>query len=184
MPQYDVENFNGENNTEEFLRLLVPIQGKLYAYILSRWPNRIDADDIMQETVATIWKKFNSYESGTDFQAWAITIAKFNVMSFRKKNKNNLIQFNDEVMQVLDCQTNNFFKLLDNRLSALSNCVKKLNKEDKKMLEMKYLNEFPVKYIANRFDITSRAVYKSLSRIHNALMQCIRRSLTEEVVNE
>ena len=182
MSQYEDVNRSKGKQTEDFLRLLMPIQGKIYGYILSRWPNRVDADDIMQETVATIWKKFDTYKSGTDFQAWAITIAKFTVMSYQKKNIHKPIQFNEEAMRILESQSDSFIKQFNARLDVLSDCVKKLNREDKHLLEMKYLKELPAKRIAVRFDVSSRAIYKKLSRIHTILMRCVRLSLAEEVL--
>jgi hypothetical protein len=41
-------------------------------------PYAAEADDIFQETAATIWEKFSEYEQGTDFKNWALTIARFN----------------------------------------------------------------------------------------------------------
>lgn len=170
-------------DTERFLRLLTPIQGRIYAYILSQWPNRSDADDLMQETTAVIWKKFDSYEQGTDFLAWAITIAKYTVMSYRKKHRKFPIQFNDEAMKALQDKSDAFFEKFDGRLSALQQCVKKLPQTDGKFLELRYEQEMSAQRIANRFDISPRAVYKTLSRIHDILIRCVRRSLAEEATS-
>ena len=172
------------HRTERFLRLLTPIQGHVFAYILSRWPNKTDADDIMQETIATIWNKFDEYQSGTDFQAWAVTIAKYTVMNFRRKNHRNPIQFNNEVWQVLESKSDDYLKKFDNRISILKECVKKLNERDKKLIELRYLHELPVKQIAGRFDVTSRAIYKTFARIYNILMRCLHRSIQERALYE
>ena len=173
------KNSSEGSRTERFLRLLTPIQGRVFAYILSRWPNKADADDIMQETIATIWNKFDKYQSGTDFQAWAITIAKYTLMNFRKKNHRNPIQFNNEARKVLETKSEDFLKKFDGRINILKECVKKLNNRDRKLIELKYLHELPVKQIAGRFDVTTRAVYKTFSRIYNILMRCLHRSLEE-----
>lgn len=177
------EQFNSNSDTERFLRLLTPIQGRIYAYILSNWPNRSDADDIMQETTTVLWKKFSSYEPGTDFLAWAVTIAKYTVMSYRQKQKKHPVQFNDEAMRILQDKSDTFFNKFDGRLSALQQCVKKLPQADSKFLELRYEQEMSAQRIANRFDISTRAVYKTLSRIHDALMRCVRHSLAKDAVS-
>lgn len=177
-------NSSEGRDTERFLRLITPIQGKIFAYILSRHPNRADADDIMQETITTIWNKFDDYESGTDFQAWAITVAKYTTMRFWQKNIKNPIQFNDEARKILQSKSEGFLSKLDKRLSALEGCVKKLREADRKLLNLRYFQGLLIKQIAKRFDVSTRAIYKTLSRIHDALMRCVRRSLAEEAIYE
>ena len=180
----DTVGSSGRGGTEHFLRLITPIQGRIFAYILSRQPNRADADDIMQETISTIWNKFDDYESGTDFQAWAITIAKYTTLRFRQKNTRNPIQFNDEAQKILQSKSEGFLNKIDSRLAALENCVKKLSEADRKQLDLRYFQGLPVKQIAKRFDVSTRAIYKALLRIHNTLMRCVRRSLAEEAIYE
>ncbi len=177
------KKLNGNKDTERFLRLLTPIQGRIYAYILSHWPNRSDADDIMQETTAVIWKKFDSYEPGTDFLAWAVTVAKYTVMKYRKNRNNHPIQLNDEAIKALQAESDTFFKKYDGRLSALKECVKKLPQRDSTFLELRYEQEMSAQRIANRFDISARAVYKTLSRVHDVLMRCVRYSMAEDAAS-
>ena len=177
------KNVDDNKDTERFLRLLTPIQGRIYAYILANWPNRSDADDIMQETTAVIWKKFDSYKPGTDFLAWAVTIAKYTVMKYRKNRNNHPIQFNDEAIKILQAESDTFFRKFDGRLDALKECVKKLPQKDGTFLELRYEQEMSAQRIANRFDISSRAVYKTLSRIHDVLMRCVRYSMAEDAMS-
>ena len=71
----------------QFVKLLTACQSRIYAYILSRAPRSADADDILQETAGTMWKKFNEFKTGTDFLAWGLTIARYNVLNYRKNTK-------------------------------------------------------------------------------------------------
>lgn len=167
-------------DTEHFLYLLTPVQGRIYAYILSRWPNRADADDIMQETVATVWKKFDTYEFGTDFLAWSVTIAKYTILSFRKRHSSDPIQFDEETLNLLHEKSDGFLNRIDDRLHALRNCVEKLPEKDAALLKLKYGQEVPIQHIASTFHVSTRAIYKSLARVHNILIRCVRRSFAEE----
>ncbi|MCK4629078.1 MAG: hypothetical protein KAT56_08735, partial [Sedimentisphaerales bacterium] len=60
------------SNTERFLKLLMANDKRIYAFILTLVPGRIDADDLMQETVTIMWRKFDDFEPGRDFVAWGI----------------------------------------------------------------------------------------------------------------
>lgn len=183
MSYIDNEN-SSTGRTESFLNLVTPVQGKLFAFIISHWPNREDAEDILQETITTMWKKYDNYSEGTDFQAWAITVAKYTLMSFRKKRTGDPISFNDEALRILDSRSNEFIRKYDTHLGALKDCLEKLDKKRMDLIEQKYFKQIPVKRIAVRYGTSPRAVYKAIAGIHNVLMRCVRRALGEGGVYE
>lgn len=172
-----IKNVKTDYGTEKFLHLWTLIQGRVYAYILSHWPNRSDADDIMQETISIMWKKYDTYKPGTDFLAWAVTIAKYVLMTFRKKQNNNPIKFNDEAIKLLEEKSEVFMNTIDSRLRFLESCVKKLPAKDANLLKLKYTHELPAQAIAMRFGMSVRTVYRSLSKVYITLMRCINQSL-------
>ena len=61
----------------QFMSILVPNQRRILAFILSMVPNKQHTEDILQETLAEMWTKFEQFEIGTDFAAWGCTIAKY-----------------------------------------------------------------------------------------------------------
>jgi RNA polymerase sigma-70 factor (ECF subfamily) len=172
-----MKNAETDGGTEKFLHLWTLIQGRVYAYILSHWPNRSDADDIMQETISIMWKKYDTYQPGSDFLAWAITIAKYVLLTFRKKQNNNQIKFNDEELRLIEEKSEEFINTVDGRLEILEVCVKKLPKKDTNLLKLKYNNELSAQTIAIRFGMSVRTVYRSLAKIYTLLMRCMNQSL-------
>ena len=62
---------------DEFISLVMANQRKIYSFIVHFVPNRSDADDLFQETVALMWEKFKIFEEGTSFAAWGIQIAHY-----------------------------------------------------------------------------------------------------------
>ena len=169
-----------DNRTDRFLRLLTPVQTRIYAYILSLWPNRVESEDILQETIATMWSKFDDYQSGTDFLAWGITIAKYSVMTYRNKARHTHSRFDEHTIDLLHSKTPQFFKKMDDQLDALYECMKKLPERHRVFVQLRYDKGLPAQKIADRFDISVRAVYKTLSGIHNALLGCVRQTLKAE----
>ncbi|MBN2064736.1 MAG: sigma-70 family RNA polymerase sigma factor [Sedimentisphaerales bacterium] len=167
------QNRNGSNTPEYFLYLLTPVQGRLYAFILSRWPNKSDADDIMQEVISVLWSKFDSYEPGTEFLAWAFTVTKYILSGFRRKHKNYPVQFSAETLEMLDKHTDEFNSVYDNRIETLRECVKKLPVRDLSLLKLKYEEGLPSQKIASRFGMSVRTFYRNISKAHAILMQCM-----------
>jgi RNA polymerase sigma-70 factor (ECF subfamily) len=169
-----------DNKTDLFLTLLTPVQTRIYAFILSLCPNRVESEDILQETILTMWNKFDTYVSGTDFLAWAVTIAKYNVLTHRNKTKRSCSHFDEKTLELLQLQTPQFLQTIDERLDVLDECVKKLPETSKTLVRLRYDKGLPTQTIAERFDLSTRAVYKKLSHIHNVLMNCIRLTLRTE----
>src|ERR1700689_4181086 len=83
------------SKTAEFVRLLAQHQRGIYALILAMVPNWADAEDIFQETTVRLWEQFDKYKTGSDFGAWARTIGKFGILSYRKKKGRERIAFSD-----------------------------------------------------------------------------------------
>src|SRR5580698_266775 len=57
-------------------QLFVKHQLGLRAFILSLEPNFTDAEDLLQEVFLVITRKANDFREGTNFFAWACTIAR------------------------------------------------------------------------------------------------------------
>ena len=66
-------------------RLLVAHQSLIRAYVISLMPGAPDADDVIQNTSEILWKKRANFELGTNFKAWALTTARFQVMAQQQK---------------------------------------------------------------------------------------------------
>lgn len=166
--------------TEQFLHLLLLNQRRIFAFILSLVPNRSDADDILQETITVMWRKFGQYQMGTDFVAWGVTIAKYRILKFRKDKGRSKVLFSEKTMELLQAESGGFFRMMDSRLDALRTCVKKLGDSDLKLVQMRYEEDLAIQKIADRFGRSVQAIYKSIARIHCALARCIRRTLAME----
>ena len=57
--------------THDFVKLLTGLQPSLRAFIVSLMPGSPDVQDVLQDVNVVIWEKMDSYESGSDFRAWA-----------------------------------------------------------------------------------------------------------------
>jgi RNA polymerase sigma-70 factor (ECF subfamily) len=178
--QYHNEEDLNRIQTEQFLHLLLANQRRIFAFILSLVPNRSDADDILQETITVMWRKFGQYQMGTDFVAWGVTVSKYRILKFRKEKGTSKILFSEKTMDLLQQESSGFVGMMDNHLHALRICVKKLCDSDLKLIQMRYEQDLAIQKIADRFGRSVQAVYKSIARIHCILARCIRRTLVLE----
>jgi len=166
------EQFEQDDKTHEFMTLLVSNQRKIHAFILSLVPHKSDSEDIMQDTLTEMWKKFDQYESGTNFARWGITIAKFKVLNFRRKTKKS--RFSDKFIELLHAESQSSLDTMDARIDTLRECIKKLSSKELKLLRLRYENDLTFRKIASIYGYSHQAICKAISLIHARLVQCVR----------
>jgi len=85
------------------VRLFLANQRRILSYVAVLVPNFATAEDIVQESAAVMWEKFDQFTPGTDFTAWAIRIAKFKVLEHRRRGRRQHLLFSDDlVAQIAD----------------------------------------------------------------------------------
>ena len=159
----------------EFVRLLTQHSSRLFGFVLSLCVNRSDADDVFQNTSVVLWEKFDTYERGTNFLAWACRIAYFEALYDRRKTS-RVKTLSDAAWQALAADA---LTVVDERREdheALAECLARLKPADRELLQQKYFSQQSVAEIAAECSKSVHSIYRALSRIHDALMQCMRRS--------
>jgi RNA polymerase sigma-70 factor (ECF subfamily) len=166
----------------QFLRLLAEHERQLTGYVHTLVPSWQDAEDVLQETKLRLWEQFESFEAGTDFAAWAFTIARYMVQRHRKQCQRERICFSDELMQKLAPHLAAISSppVNDARMVALVECIKALNDASRALLRLFSEGRRQIKDIAHDLGQTPSAVYSSLFRIRRSLLECSRKRLQRE----
>jgi len=169
------------DSNAEFARLLRGAHRELFGFIFAMLQNRADAEDVYQQTAIVLWRKFSAYETGTNFIAWAIRVAQFEIKDYIKAQRRRKVFFNDEILEAIAVayqpQTD---EVRERRLEALAKCVEKLNERDRRMLDRCYAVTRDYRKIARIEGKTLGAVYQAISRIRKALHLCVQRSMATE----
>ena len=153
------------------------MQPRLYGFILKRLANRDQTSEVLQRTNLVICQKASDYRPGTRFEAWTFTIARFQLMAWRKNQSRNRLVFSDTVYEQIDKQTEQSDVDEDTRVSALKDCIKQLNSDESKLLEQRYHEDLPLATIASTMNMSIDAIGMRLSRIRKKLGQCIQQKL-------
>jgi RNA polymerase sigma-70 factor (ECF subfamily) len=162
---------------EDFLRLFLENQRTIYAYILSMAPCLTDADDIMQETAATMLARFAGFKRGTNFGAWGVTIARYKIMEYHNEKKRDLELMNKALLEQISQVASTKVLQMDDRLKALEQCLGNLNEQHRKLIHIRYHQGMSIKHIAEKFQKPAAAMYKKMSRLHESLSRCITMTL-------
>ena len=160
-----------------FIELYSREQKKIFLYILSMVHRQSDAEDIMQQTAADMWRLFERFEKGTNFAAWGMGIAKYRILSYRKKQSKNRLFLSQEVYDQVVEELQDSEGRSDKRTNALRGCLKKLKESDRKMLSMHYEDSLSYTRIAEQLNVSKLGIYKVMARIHTNLQRCINQTL-------
>ena len=162
---------------EAFTLLLLQNQRRIAGLIYSLVPRGADADDVMQETCAVMWRKFGEFAPGTDFGAWALRIARFQVMSYYNRQRRAKARLSDETIEAIaDTLAEARWESTD-RAEALRICVSQLKEREFALSQRRYSTDERVEEIAAHLGSTVDAVYKALSRLHVRLLACVNSKL-------
>ncbi|MBI9017815.1 MAG: sigma-70 family RNA polymerase sigma factor [Phycisphaerae bacterium] len=160
------------------MSLLTANYYKIHSFILAMVPNKIDADDVLQLTVTYMWENFEDFEQGSNFIAWAITIAKYQVLTYRKKKKRNRLILSVEAIDLVVQENHNLYSEMDDRYEALKLCAKKLPTKELDLFKKRFVHDVSVKKIAEEVGVTSNVIYKRFSRVKGLLLDCVRRAIS------
>jgi RNA polymerase sigma-70 factor (ECF subfamily) len=161
----------------DFLRLFLQHQRRIYGLILALVPNGPDADDILQETSAVLWQKFDEFDPGSNFAAWALRIARYQVMAYYTTKRRQRARLSDETLDAVVERLASRTEREDARSIALDGCLADLPEEDRRLIELRYRGGASVLDVARSSGRTVEAAYKALHRAHERLLQCMRGKL-------
>jgi RNA polymerase sigma-70 factor (ECF subfamily) len=168
---------NEAEKRKRLMALMTRYQQRIYSYIFTLVPRRADADDLLQETSLVICEKFDEFEDGTDFVAWACQIAYWRVRYSRQKFARGKVLFNQDVLDSVAKTASDMSEELDERHKALTVCLDKLNPRDREFVLTRYEPGCGVAEAARGSGRSLAAAYKALTRIRKLLLDCVTHQL-------
>jgi RNA polymerase sigma-70 factor (ECF subfamily) len=167
---------------EEFVQLFARHEAGLRGFVRSLLPTWADVDEVIQETCLVLWRKFDTYEPGSHFPRWACTIARFEVLKYRRKLSRERHVFNDALLEVLATEAIQEAEQREQERRALAECIQKLPPRQRDLVRGCYASEQTIREVAEEQGRSATSVYKALNRIRQVLLECIQRTVAAEGV--
>jgi len=165
---------------QEFERLVRENQSGLLGFLISLTGNLADGEDLAQECITVLWRKFDEFELGSNFGAWARTTAFFLFQNHSRKASRKDMTFNNAVLEQVALAHNRPESEGSTRQRHLSECLAELREEDRELILSRYETGRTVGDLAARAGCTAKSVYNALARIRQSLAECVRRKSTME----
>lgn len=164
---------------ERFVQLFARHEPAIRGFVRSLFPAAQHADEILQETSLVLWRKFADFEDGTDFLAWALTIARFEVLKFRRKLARDRHVFSPDLLTTLAEEAAAEIDHRQEERRALEDCIQRLPRKQRDLIRAAYVPGVTIKEVAERVGRSATSLYKVLNRLRLLLLKCIQARIVE-----
>lgn len=155
------------------MRLLNAAHRSLLSYLVSLLGNRHDAEDVFQRTSIALWRKFSKFERGTNFPAWASTVAFYEARNFQRLAARSRLHFSDTLLEILSQERVADMAHTDARHDALQHCMEKLDDSGRRLVEAAYLEGSDIGLLADQLGRARQTLYNKLNIIRRTLADCV-----------
>ena len=167
------------NLSDDFILELTQCQQRLYGYIYRRVANRDQAMEVLQQTNLVLCRKADDFEPGTNFNAWAATVAHYQILSYRKTLARDRLVFTDDVRAAID-EGEEENEMREGMLKHLRHCFTKMSDENQALMKLRYERELSMDQLAHEIGKKVVAVRVKLHRLRRGLRDCVETRLQEE----
>lgn len=156
--------------------LLTGFQTALLLYVRSLLPGDPGAKDVAQQANATLWQKRDDFALGTNFKAWAFSVARYEVLNYRKRQARDArLVFSEELEETFAEELSARNDGAEQQHQALKRCLEKLRPQDRELLMHRYAKAGTLSEFAAQAGRSVGGLKVTLHRLRNALLECMQR---------
>lgn len=161
----------------EFVALLLANQRRIYSFIGALLPNRIDLDDVYQQTCMMLWEKRALFDPAKPFLPWAYAFARHEAFNHARRKGAAGMLLGERLLEQIACEREQTDVLAEARRAALERCVMGLSEGQRTLIRERYEGLKSVKEMAAERNLSAAAITMRLQRIRHALIKCVERAL-------
>lgn len=167
----------------EFVRLLTEHQTMLRGYIRALIPSANDIGDVLQNTNLAIWERRKEFVPGSNFKAWAFTLARYRALEHRRALcRDHRLVFDVKLIDQLAKTTENSLdpERLNRKRLALNHCLNQLKSKDRALLASRYSGECTLEEYSLADGRSPGSLRVILNRLRTLLRRCIENRVAME----
>ncbi len=165
---------------EQIVQLISGCQRRLFLYLFGLLTSSDLAEEALQETNAVLWRKRAEFQPGSNFFAWACSVAYFEACKARQQRRRKLPSFSDLFLEEASIELRAAVENADSLQTTLHDCMDSLSVRERELVDRRYEHGATTKSVAVSVGRSVDAVYKSLNRIHQKLFDCITARMRED----
>lgn len=174
------EVMSNRDRETRFPSLLREHYRRLFTYVYAIVRSYPDAEDVLQQASLVLWEKFGNYQPGTDFFAWACSVARREALHFLRQQRRYRAHFSEAFqLRLAAAMAGMPTETASVRADALEDCVKSLPDTQRELLQQCFGGVKTVAIVAHETSRTTHSIYSSLRNIRNKLLDCVDHSVSD-----
>jgi RNA polymerase sigma-70 factor, ECF subfamily len=169
-----------EQDQERFMRLWAEAQPAVAAFVHAVVRDSAAAKDLAQETALVLFRRFGEYDGQRPFVAWALGVAKFQVLGFRRDEARSFVTFDTELFDKFTELWAEAAPAVDRRAEALQTCLERLAGRARQVVRLRYFEGLTAEEIGRQTGSNGAAIRMLLQRVREQLRQCIQKQASGE----
>ena len=163
------------------VRTLIRDRAKLLAYIWSIVHDGHTAEDILQEVSVVAVEKRETIESEAVLFAWLRTAARHRALDAVRAQSKQPLTLDESTLDLLETEWAATDDLgADLVMDALRHCLEELSPSARQVIDLRYREALGSQEIAERLNRSLAAVYKTTTRAHAALADCVKGQINDD----
>lgn len=168
---------------ETLLRRFYANQGRLRGYIFSATRDYHATEDILQEIAIVVAKKAATYDSERPALPWFMGIARNQIQRFYRTKGREAANVSFELLEdFMPLYASYENEEISERQLALKNCVEKLPEKQKRIMQMRYIEELDCSQISKTIGRSIQGIYGLLKRMKLGLRKCVEFQLSQSEI--
>jgi RNA polymerase sigma-70 factor (ECF subfamily) len=165
------------SDNDRFTRHWTQAQPVVAGYIASLTSNFHVAEDLLQDVAVVLLHKFGEYDPQRPFVAWALGVARFELLAWRRARERNVLNADSQLVEAIGAVYEELAPELEARSRALRECRKTVKGSAETVLKLRYENALKPAQIAQHLGVEAGAIRVQLTRIRAALQECVQRRM-------
>ena len=173
---------NSDGKRDRVLKAALDCRAELIAYARSLLGNYAAAEDVVQEAMLVVVKKFDQFQEGTSILAWCRAIVRLEVLRLKQQSQRERTLAERLLDDAIDAAFEEFqtARRRDDTESwreALERCLGRVPERGQGVLRARFVDELSYQQIAERVGMTIEAVRKALFRLKRQVRSCVETNL-------
>jgi len=157
----------------DFVKLLMEHRAMLHSFVYAVTRNPHTTEDVLQEVSVVLWSKFAEYQEGSNFGAWARSVAYREILAARRSEMRAHRHFDEDCAHAILAAYERRSEQVDTTThrEALRQC---LGGDLRKVIHWRYGLRLNSREIARRLARTAQAIDALIYRGKKLLSDCVR----------
>ena len=171
-----------EAKRDRVLKEALGCRVELVAYARAVLGNYTAAEDVVQEAMLVVVRKFDQFQEGTSMLAWCRAIVRLEVLRMKQQWQRDRTLAERLLDDAIDAafdeyQTAQRRDDAESWRQALARCLQRVPERGRRVLKARFVEELSYQQIGQRVGMTLEAVRKALFRVKKQVRSCVETSL-------